>query len=100
MRHRYFASLLDRQSAASLAVASERQWKALEYLNTPFDRVARTVDVRRIESRRGKYNIPNIGIFLWRLGSYSVTDMPAFKVDDRRFIFDALGKRYPALQPA
>jgi hypothetical protein len=48
--------------------------------------------VRRIESRRGKYNIPNVGIFLWRLGSYSVTNAPAFKLDDGRYLFDALGK--------
>lgn len=64
----------------------------LEFINTPFDKLPRTVDVRRIEPRRGKYNIPNIGIFLWRLGSYSITNMPAFKVDDGRYLFDALGK--------
>jgi hypothetical protein len=66
--------------------------KSLEFINTPFDKLARTADVRRIEPRRGKYNIPNVGIFLWRLGSYSVTDAPAFRVDDTRFLFDALGK--------
>jgi hypothetical protein len=66
--------------------------KSLELINTPFDKVTRTVDVRRIEPRRGKYNIPNIGIFLWRLSSYSVTSAPAFKLDDQRFLFDALGK--------
>ena len=66
--------------------------KSLEFINTPFDKLARTADVRRIEPRRGKYNIPNIGIFLWRLGSYSITDAPAFKLDDGRYCFDALGK--------
>lgn len=66
--------------------------KSLEFINTPFDKLARTADVRRIEPRRGKYNIPNVGIFLWRLGHYSVTDAPAYKVDDTRFLFDALGK--------
>jgi hypothetical protein len=66
--------------------------KSLELINTPFDKVTRTADVRRIEPRRGKYNIPNIGIFLWRLSSYSVTSAPAFKLDDQRFLFDALGK--------
>ena len=66
--------------------------KALEYINTPFDKLARTADVRRIEPRRGKYNIPNVGIFLWRLGNYSVTNAPAYRVDDTRFLFDALGK--------
>lgn len=64
----------------------------LEFINTPFDKLARTVDVRRIEPRRGKYNIPNVGIFLWRLGSYSITNAPAFKLDNERYLFDALGK--------
>jgi hypothetical protein len=76
----------------NLSVANVSDSKSLDFINTPFDRVTRTVDVRRIETRRGKYNIPNIGLFLWRLGSYSVTNAPAFKLDDRRYLFDALGK--------
>jgi hypothetical protein len=66
--------------------------KALEFINTPFDKLPRTADVRRIEPRRGKYNIPNVGIFLWRLSSYSITDAPAFKLDNGRYLFDVLGK--------
>ncbi len=76
----------------NLSLADIGDAKSLELINTPFDRVARTADVRRIEPRRGKYNIPNIGIFLWRLGSYSITNAPAFKLDDNRYLFDALGK--------
>lgn len=72
-----------------------RQWEPLERRNTPFESTPHTADVRRIESRRGRYNIPNIGIFLWRLRSYSLTDSPAYKVDDRRYRFDALGKDTP-----
>jgi hypothetical protein len=49
-----------------------RKWEPLERLNTAFDTVAHTLDVRRIASQRGRYNIPNIGIFLWRLSSYFV----------------------------
>ena len=77
-----------------------RQWEPLERIGTPFDGVARTVDVRRVEHGGGRHNIPNVGIFLWRLASVSVTDAPAFKVDDRRYRFDALGQRHAALQPA
>jgi len=76
----------------NLSVADLRYSKPLEYISTPFDKVAHTADVRRITSRRGKYNIPNIGIFLWRLNNYSITRAPAFKLDDRRYLFDALGK--------
>ena len=50
-----------------------RCWKTGLYIETGFDRTAHKVDVRRIETRRGRYNIPNIGIFLWSLTAYSVT---------------------------
>lgn len=75
----------------NLSVSAVRGWEKMEYVNTPFDKLARTLDVRNIESRRGKYNIPNIGIFLWRLDSYSTTNAPAYKLDERRFKFNALG---------
>jgi hypothetical protein len=76
----------------NLSLSDMGDSKSLEFVNTPFDKLARTADVRRIEPRRGKYNIQNIGIFLWRLGSYSVTNAPAFKLDNERYRFDALGK--------
>jgi len=76
----------------NLSFADLRHSEQLDYLNTPFDRTAHTADVRNIESRRGRYNIPNVGIFLWRLGSYSITAAPAHRLDDRRYFFDALGK--------
>jgi hypothetical protein len=70
-------------------------WKVLEYLTTPFDATARTADVRRIESRRGKHNIPNVGIHLWRIESFPVEASPAFRVDARRYRFDPLGRDLP-----
>jgi hypothetical protein len=76
----------------NLSVANVRNSAPLEFVSTPFDKVAHTADVRRIASGRGKYNIPNIGIYLWRLNNYSITRAPAFKLDDRRYLFDALGK--------
>ena len=46
-------------------------------MSTPrFDRTSHRVDVRRIEPRRGRYNIQNIGIFLWTLGGYGVSNAP------------------------
>ena len=76
----------------NVSVASLHDSATLETINTPFDSVARTADVRRIESRRGKYNIPNVGIFLWRLADYSVTNGQPYRFDDRRYLFDPLGK--------
>ncbi len=76
----------------NLSVTGLRHWNELEYVNRPFDKLAHTLDVRNIESERGRYNIPNIGIFLWRLESFSITGAPAFQVDQLRYKFDALGK--------
>jgi hypothetical protein len=70
-------------------------WEPLERLNTPSDSLAHTLDVRRIPPRRGRYNIPNIGIFLWRLNSYPLTDAQPFKLDDRRYFFSPLGNDTP-----
>ena len=68
-----------------------RDWELLERLNSPFDTVAHTIDVRRISTAEGRYNIPNIGLYLWRLHAYSLTGSPAFKVDERRYLFNPLG---------
>lgn len=57
-----------------LGTVSLRGANALELVDTPFERgAARTVDVRHIDNRRGKHNLPNLGLFLWRLQSYPVT---------------------------
>jgi hypothetical protein len=46
----------------------------LDRLDGPFDRIGHTVDVRRVNSQRtqGRYNIPSVGVFVWRVKSYSV----------------------------
>ena len=72
-----------------------RLWEPLERLETAFNSVAHTIDVRRIQTGEGRYNIPNIGIFLWRLGAYSLTDSPAVAVDGRRFMLSPLGNNTP-----
>ena len=55
-----------------LATADVRSWQPLEYLGTPFETTAHTAEVRRINNQRGRYNIPNIGLFLWRLKPYTL----------------------------
>ncbi|HJU53203.1 MAG TPA: hypothetical protein VJ715_01480 [Pyrinomonadaceae bacterium] len=77
------------------ATPNMRDWDALARINTPFDTSAHTAEMRHIETGRGKYNIPNIGIFLWRLGSYSLTNAPAYKVDARSYLFNPLGLEAP-----
>ncbi|HEX8237100.1 MAG TPA: hypothetical protein VF600_14170 [Abditibacteriaceae bacterium] len=68
-----------------------RQWEPLERLNSAFESVAHTVDVRHIAQGDGRYNIPNIGLYLWRLDAYPLSDSPAVKVDNLRYVFSPLG---------
>jgi len=74
-----------------------RNWKSGEYVNTGFDRTSHKVDVRRIAVQRGRYNIPNIGIFLWSLSAYAMTMAPATPVaaDTRCLRFSSLGIDMP-----
>lgn len=77
-----------------------RQGEVLDRLDTPFDALAHTIDVRRIHSpyRQGRYNIPNVGLFVWRLKSYSVTHTPAYCVEEigpHCFTFSVLGNDSP-----
>ncbi|HEX8394483.1 MAG TPA: hypothetical protein VF665_19205 [Longimicrobium sp.] len=54
----------------------------LESLGGPFERLdgapdlAHTADVRR-PGRRGRYNLHQVGVFLWRMGAYQLTRSPA-----------------------
>ena len=77
-----------------------RQGSALDLLDGPFDRLSHTVDVRRINSHRskGRYNIPSVGLFVWRLKSYSVTKTPAYCQEAAGpycFTFSVLGNDGP-----
>jgi hypothetical protein len=47
-----------------------RATNSVNLIDKPFDALPHTVDVRHINNRRGKHNIPNIGLFLWRLQNY------------------------------
>jgi hypothetical protein len=73
-----------------------RQGQALLRLDTAFDQLAHSVELRPIASHRdqGKYNIPNIGLFIWRLQTYSVTQTPACCVEEigsNCYTFSVLG---------
>ncbi|MGM9474520.1 hypothetical protein ACS5PJ_21325 [Pseudarthrobacter sp. YS3] len=69
-------------------------------VDTGFDDLARTVDVRRPVSRRtrGRYSVPSTGLFVWRLGSYAVTGTPAKCIEregSHCFTFSVLGNDSP-----
>ena len=72
-----------------------RRWEPLARIGGAFDSLAHTVDVRNIENGRGRFNIPNVGLFLWRLKAYRHTRSPAVRVDDRRYLISPLGHPLP-----
>lgn len=76
---------------SNAATPDLRDWEALERRDTAFNTIAHSVDMRRIETQKGRYNIPNVGLFLWRLEAFPLTDSPAFRIDDERFLFSPLG---------
>jgi hypothetical protein len=88
--------------------ADLREGVALQFLNGPFDRMAHTAEVRRILSAHdsGWFNIPTVGLFVWRLKSYSVSfeegiavrETPAYCVEGvgtQCFTFSVLGNDAP-----
>ena len=95
------------------ATADLRHGSQLERIDSAFDTLNRTVDVRRIAPRvrdvpdpdpapldvtlhgGGRFNIPDIGVYLWRWKPFAVTHAPAFRVDDRRYRFSPLGQDIP-----
>src|SRR5262249_35552534 len=71
----------------ALAAPDLRAWEPVERLGTAFDTICHTVDVRPIASRRGRYNIPNVGVFLWRLSACPPSRSPAAPGVGRRWRF-------------
>ncbi len=71
---------LDRGRTADL-----RSGDDLDLLGGPFDRIAHSVDVRRPGSTRtpGRFNIPSVGLFVWRLRSYSSGGPPEGRIEPR-----------------
>jgi hypothetical protein len=71
-----------------------RQAVPLERTDGPFDTSAHTAEVRGVPA--GRYNIPNIGLHIWRLQAYpvkratacAVTTLPGF------YTFDPLGRDF------
>ena len=91
----------------ALATASIGSQRAMLPVGGPFEKVAHTADVRAPHAG-GRYNIPNIGIFLWRLQAFRLTALPLVADPDdttgRRFRLNPLGAdlrlfRLPRTEP-
>ncbi len=76
---------------------SLRDANALELLGGPFEAAAHTAEVRRIAVRRGRYNIPNVGLYLWRLQAYPLEQAMPRPADGtgRNYTFNVLGLDAP-----
>jgi hypothetical protein len=88
-----------------------RSWKPREFMGTGFDKTSHKVDVRRIPPAPaedkladglGHYNVQNIGIFLWSLNAYTLTEVPAtaVSVSSQCFRFSTLGADMPLFHQA
>jgi hypothetical protein len=77
-----------------------RDGAALDDLGTAFEKIAHIMDVRCIGARHFPefYNIPSVGVFVWRLKTYSVTQAPAYCEEQESpncFLFNVLGSDTP-----
>ena len=80
----------DLRSAARLELAGTFQAGAL-------DDFAHTPEMRRIAARAGRYNIPNVGLFLWRVQALRLAGSPLVDADGAglRYRLDPLGTDKP-----
>ncbi|PLX77650.1 MAG: hypothetical protein C0607_00875 [Azoarcus sp.] len=72
----------------------------LDRVGSPFGVEAHTADVRALPA--GRYNLPNIGLFLWRLQAYPVQRGTAHPATTRPgfYTFDPLGLAQPLFNRA
>lgn len=84
--------------ASNFRTPDLRDTNSLELLGGPFEQAAHTAEIRHLASGRGRYNIPNVGLFLWRLQPYAVTQSsarPVVNPADGRCWFNPLGLDAP-----
>jgi hypothetical protein len=91
---------LDHQRPTRGQYADLRSTERLDRLEGPFDDLAHRVDARRPSSHRarGRFNIPSVALWLWRLGSYPVTRAPAACIEREGtncYTFSVLGNDTP-----
>ncbi len=107
----------------SKATADLRRGCDLEDQCGPFNRLNRTIDVRNITPRvpappppgtsplppdtrpleialhgPGRFNIPQVAVWMWRWQSWTVTNAPAFALGDGGYFFSSLGGPVPLFQ--
>ncbi len=82
----------------SLRTPDLRRADALDHIDGPFDTAAHTVDVRRIAPRRGRHNLRNVGLYLWRIQDQPqqlIQPRAVAEPADGRYTFSTLGNDAP-----
>lgn len=86
---------LNHRRPGNLQAPDLRAALPLERIGSAFDGVTHSADVRRL-GFGGRYNIPNLGLYVWRLQAMDVAAAPATPAGDaRRFRFSPLGDDRP-----
>jgi hypothetical protein len=80
--------------------ANLREGRIDGILDGPFDDLAHTPDFRRAEGYQGRYNIPKLNFFLYRLFAYEVVKATPWDFGDERFTFDPSGRDIPIFRPS
>ncbi len=91
---------LDHRQLTRTATVDVRDATRLELLDTPFDTSGHLADMRRISSEEspGHHNIPNVGLFVFRIKPYTVTKTSAYCREDEGlhcYTFSVLGNDTP-----
>ena len=89
----------------NIAWVNMRASAALATIGSPFDTAAHTAEMRRIARRRGRFNIPDVGVYLWRIKDYPLANSPAVKLvpadaSDGRYLFSPTGHNAPLFNRA
>jgi hypothetical protein len=61
---------MNHRRRSDVAIADIRRADAAALTGTPFERAQHLADVRHIDNGRGRYDIPHVGLHVWRLQSY------------------------------
>ncbi len=97
--------------------ANLRRGRDWEDPQGPFTRLNRTIDVRRIAPRTrvtpagpdttpleiathgpGRFNVPDVAVWMWRWQSWPITRQPAFELGDGGYLFSPVGGPMPLFQ--
>jgi hypothetical protein len=84
--------------------ADLRLGASVDLLGTPIDELTHLADIRTVSSHlsAGYYNLPSVGLFVWRLKSYSVTQSAANSMEEVGpycYTFNILGTDTPLYTP-